>query len=221
MREALAQLGPFFVLDGVQRPGLCGGSADQWLALPVTAEQLVERALAVQRALGGVELRVAASVTQLGLVGRLLSPAIGAALIDGRLLAMADARWQPVLGAFPLALADLGGVPYDGSLVEALGRTLVDTLVRDLVELTAALSVSRRVLWGNVASSVIGAVAMVTRARPDLAAPAAELRDGLLGLPALSGTVSGDLRRRSCCLIWRAGPASPKALCGDCVISRV
>jgi ferric iron reductase protein FhuF len=90
------------------------------------------------------------------------------------------------------------------------------------MDLAAGLSVSPKVLWGNVASGVNGAASMVGRARPDLAVRSRALATGLLDLPVLRGTATGmpgmDFRRRSCCLLYRLGPAAPKAVCADCVI---
>ena len=103
--------------------------------------------------------------------------------------------------------------------------------VGDLVELSASLSVSRTVLWGNVASAVNGAVVMVGRSRPDLAGPAATLGRQLLetapllgtstgtSTGAIGGAMGGDFRRLSCCLIYRVGGPGPRAVCGDCVLS--
>jgi FhuF 2Fe-2S C-terminal domain len=223
LRDALAALGPFFAVGRPEDPG-------PWRPVPVSPELLRERTAAVQTALAlgsvaPVELRTAASVAQLGLAARLVSPAFGAALLDGRLVSMDEALWQPVLGGrVPLALTDatLRGVPYDGLLVDALGRHLLDGPVRDLVEATAAMSVSRQVLWGNVASAVNGAATIVATARPELATAARVLAAGLLEQPALRGTTTGavgvDFRRLSCCLIYRIGATDPKSVCGDCVI---
>jgi len=53
------------------------------------------------------------------------------------------------------------------------------------------MAVSPRVLWGNVASAVNGAAAMIAAARPDLAGPAAETAAAMLASPALVGTFQG------------------------------
>jgi hypothetical protein len=220
LREALAALGPYFEVD---RPD------GYWQPLHVLLDspgRLTERVQAVRTALGGdeVPVRVAASVAQLGLVARLLAPVFGAAVIDGRLLVLDDASWRPAVGGpMPLALPDtaLGGVPYD-SLVVGIGERVLSGPVLALVDLTAGLSVSPKVLWGNVASAINGAATMVARARPDLDVRSQLLAGRLLDLPVLRGSATGvpgvDFRRRSCCLLYRLGPATPKAVCGDCVI---
>jgi hypothetical protein len=205
----------------------------------------VRAALAADRPAGAVEFRVAASVTQHGLVARLLSPAIALAAASGRVLELDPGAvwWQAVLGGpFPLSLpadairAEAGeagggpGVAGDPGHAAGLVRDgLLDGPVRQVVELTAAMSVSRAVLWGNVASAINGATAMIARARPGLAvrarvAGAALLEYGPLA-GAFTGTLAGGFRRRSCCLIYRSSPGPRgavlrEAVCGDCVLDR-
>ena len=227
---ALAALGPYFAVDhhDPSEPAQA-----EWLPLRVlvsSPEPLLERSQQVQAALGlgsgsAVELRVAVSVAQLGLAARLVAPVLAAAVLDARLLLVDEARWQPVLGGpVPLSLPEgaLAGAPYGGSLAEAIGRTLMDGPVRALAEQARALSVSPKVAWGNVASGVNGAAAMVARARPDVAAGVVSLAAQLLAGPALTGTSEGEpgknFRRRSCCLIYRAAPRGPRVVCGDCVL---
>jgi hypothetical protein len=89
--------------------------------------------------------------------------------------------------------------------------------------MTASMAVSRRVLWGNVASAVSGAAAMIAATRPELAAEAGPVSSAVLGFPALAGSYDGQplagFRRRSCCLIYRlAGPPGAQ-YCGDCVLA--
>lgn len=230
MRDALAALGPYF---DVGPPDVSPEAPWRPLAdLLATPEPLAQRASAIGDALGGsaVERRTAVSVAHLGLVARLVSPVIGAALLDGRVLELEPAQvwWQPQLGgAMPLLLGDpvLAGLPYGGPVALAVGEFVASGATARLVELAASMSVSRRVLWGNVASAVNGAVTMAARARPDLARQAVSLGQGLLGQPVLSatstGVVASDFRRRSCCLLYRVAPSGPgtaKALCGDCVL---
>jgi hypothetical protein len=233
LRDELAALGPYFAV-GSHSPLAPPDRPWQPLRLLVgSSAALRGRAVEVRAALAAgsgrpvdeIELRTAASIAQLGLVARLVAPAMGAALLDGRLLGMADAWWQPVLGGpVPLSLpqAALAGVPYDGPVAGAMGRELIEGPVRALVERSAALSVSPQVLWGNVASAVNGAATMVTTARPDLAPAAFALAAGLLDEPALLGTSRSDqghnFRRLSCCLIYRVAPRGARAICGDCVL---
>ena len=166
---------------------------------------------------GGGEpaVRVAASVTQLGLVARLISPALACQVHSGSMPVMEldGLWWQPAMGSlFPLSV-DSGRT---GTWVE-----LLDGPVSELVRLFA---VSERVLWGNVASAINGAAGMIGSARPDLAADATALATTMLGAPQLRDASTrhpdGRFQRRSCCLIYQAAPGrSRDALCGDCVLT--
>jgi ferric iron reductase protein FhuF len=121
-------------------------------------------------------------------------------------------------GAFPLSFeagAFAPGTPDD----------LLDGPVRALVQATAALSVSPKVLWGNVASAVNGAATVLAGGRPDLAAEARAVAGLLMARPAQRGAGAAEtsagapFRRRSCCLIYRAAPGKAGPLCGDCVLA--
>lgn len=158
-------------------------------------------------------VRVAASVAQLGVAARLVAPSLAVAVHSGRFPAF-DVWWRAGLsGAFPLAMS---GRPADTP------AELVDFL-RRLVDAVAGFSVSRQVLWGNVASAINGAAVMIGAARPDLASRAIAVADDLLAARPLRGTgvrgADGRFRRRSCCLIYQASPGAGRtAVCGDCVL---
>jgi hypothetical protein len=167
-------------------------------------------------------------VAHLGLAARLVSPALAAAALYGRplLFALADVRWQPVLGGpVPLALpADAFGEP--GPEPEALADLLAGRLLGGpLEELSAAFGefgVSSHILRGNTASALNGAVAALAQAGPERARRAREFAALLLARPPLAGESTtvpdGIFRRRSCCLIYRAAPGGQGALCGDCAL---
>ena len=194
---------------------------------------------AVQKREGAevVELRVAASVGQLGLAARLIAPVFGAAVLSGRVpgFDLAQARWIPGDGSmFPLSLpatALEGTETLDGAEtvdVRALAFGIegwwLDGPVRDLVDGCAALSVSGQVLWGNVASAVNGAAVMLIRSQPGLRARTTALAEALLATPNLAGRSGGtpasaEFRRRSCCLIYRTAPGGRGGYCGDCVLA--
>ena len=236
----LAQLGPYFAVSA-HPPGQSLPAPWRPLSsLLDSPDDLRQRiadvrcALAADRPADAVEFRVAASVTHLGVAARLISPVLGTAVLLGRVPRMdpAQVHWQPVLGGpLPLslpasALAGRGhqageGQPGAGQLASELRQSLLQGPVRALTEVTAAMSVSPIVLQGNIASAVNAAAAMIASARPELAGQAATLRNGLLNAPELARTWTGSaagFRRRSCCLIYRAAPATP-AVCGDCVLS--
>jgi hypothetical protein len=226
----LAALGPYFAVD-VHRPGSplrppwqplgeLTGSPD---ALASRIGEVRERlAAAAGCPAAAVEFRVAASIAQLGLCARLLSPALGAAAA-GRALPVdvGQARWVPALGGpFRLSLAEDAVAAGAGAAGTA---ALLAGPITQIVRAVEAMAVSPRVLWGNVASAVNGAATMIAAARPDLAGPAAETAAAMLANPALTGTYQGralqGFRRRNCCLIYRLPPGRP-AYCGDCVLGR-
>jgi hypothetical protein len=226
----LAALGPYFAVD-VHRPGSpvrppwqpLGELTSSPGALARRIGEVRERlAAAAGCPAAAVEFRVAASIAQLGLCARLLSPALGAEAA-GRALPVdaAQARWIPVLGGpFRLSLADTAIDAEPGPDATA---ALLAGPVTQIVRAVEAMAVSPRVLWGNVASAVNGAATMIAAARPDLAGQAADAAAALLGHPDLAGTYQGrpvqGFRRRNCCLIYRLSPERP-AYCGDCVLGR-
>jgi len=232
----LAALGPYFAVD-VHRAA--APPQPPWLplgeligspeALAARIGEVRERlAAAAGRPPASVEFRVAASIAQLGLCARLLSPALGAAAV-GRALPVdtAQARWIPALGGpFRLSLPDTAlaasAVSNSAATGPAATAGLLAGPVTRVVRAVQAMAVSPQVLWGNVASAVNGAATMIAAARPDLASPAAGAAAALLGQPVLAGTYQGrpltSFRRRNCCLIYRLSPERP-AYCGDCVLA--
>lgn len=236
----LAALGPYFrvethdPLTGVQEPwqplSALLGSPDALIAL--VAAVRTSLASAAGRPPGSIDFRVAVSVAQLGMAARLMSPAFGAAVLGTTLSIKAgQARWVPAAGsAFRLSLPDTAftgvgfpGSPDAGTIGCVLTGSLLEGPIGALVDMCAAMSVSRQVLWGNVASAINGATVMITAARPGLGSEATAIASALLNAPDLVGRHFGapaaDFRRRSCCLIYRiaAGPGRP--VCGDCVLS--
>lgn len=235
----LAELGPFFTVESH-----AAGSAVSapWLVMsdlvenPALLRDRVSRvrdrlAEGAGRQADEVETRVAASVTHLGIVARLVSPALATAAITGVPLdvGLATTRWQPVLGgAVPLSVRE--PLPHPASthaepeeVAGAFAERVLEGPVRDLVEATRPFSVSARVLWGNVASAVNGATTMISTAGPAWSARAGLLASHLLNRPPLLGTSTqrpdGRFQRRSCCLIYRVAPDGAGAVCGDCVLT--
>jgi ferric iron reductase protein FhuF len=236
----LAGLGPFFALDS--HPAR-SSPALPWRPLEELFEQpqaLQARVAAVREALaraGGlspaaVELRVAASMAQLGLSARLICPPLGVAVLTGGLLVVEPARmrWQPGAGgAVALSVSDdllataRASRQQPASLADALAASLLAGPVRALVEASRRFEVSEQVLWGNVASVVHGAVGLIGTAAPGLTGRAEVIAAGLLNQPPLrgrhQGLERGAFRRRSCCLVYRLAPAHGP-VCGDCVLDR-
>lgn len=180
---------------------------------------------------GPVEPRVAASVTHLGFAARLVSPALAAAcagvVVD---IPPTSLLWEPnteqvtswLSGPYRFAAAPAAAA----EVAQALAGTLLE---RHLVPLGAAVRdrtrISPRLLWGNVAAAVGGAVMMISLHRSEWADRAAAVAAALLERPPLAGLgrlVQPDAGRphrffvrRSCCLYYRA-PGGSK--CGDCAL---
>jgi len=218
----LALLGPFFAV----RTHRAGDPVDApWRPLstlvddPDSVESRVRR---TREALSGmepehpVEVRVAASVTHLGLVARVLAPALGLAVLghDGSALLEGRAWWQDVLGGpYPLSVeppsAAATPLVVAGSWVSTVSTTM-----------SSRYAVSPRVIWGNVASAVHSAARMVAAARPELGPAVTAVAEQLLDDPRIDPDerpVTPAFRRRSCCLLYRVS-GSRAAVCGDCVL---
>ncbi len=232
----LATLGPFFAVQ-THCPG--GEVPAPWQplgALLGSATALAARTGAVRDSLAAaagcpasrIELRVAASVAQLGIAARLISPVLGSAVLGVPLgIDVGQARWIPAIGGpFPLSLALADGTAPGRAEPAALAgaiRPLTELLagpVRALVGMTAAM-VSRRVLWGNVGSAINGAAFMISTARPPLRQRAIQVSAAALRFPELAGGYRGQpstsFQRRSCCLIYRT--AGNPRYCGDCILN--
>ena len=223
--RALDELGPFFAVR-IHR----GEPDPPWRSMGELVDGsavLGERVRGVRARLAGdrpaedVELRVAASVAHLGLVARIASPVLAVAAISGELLEpqLRRLRWQNELGgAFPLSAPEA----TTAADPDVLAERLLDGSARQLVAAAEAFSVGPQVLWGNVASAVNGAVAVVAGGLPQYARAARELRSALLEREPLRGTgdvLGGAFRRRSCCLIYRAAPGRNGPVCGDCILA--
>lgn len=234
---AAATIGPYFAWDrwsddGGWRP------FDELLTDDVAAER-VDAARALLCATFGlaadvVPVRVVASMTFLGVVSRLLSPALGAAVIGGALplAGRRDLWWRPVAGGpWPIAYGGDRALPCAGRTADAVADALVDGVVAGPV--TALYDVFRRrfrlsphVLWGNVASALAGAAGVLADARPAHAERAGAVVAHTLTVPPLAGTatlVRPDparprrfLVRRNCCLYYRVPGGGT---CGDCVLT--
>ncbi|HEY7433021.1 MAG TPA: (2Fe-2S)-binding protein [Streptosporangiaceae bacterium] len=229
----LAALGPYFAVDVHEPDAPLRGPWHDLRELFSSPRLLTERISQVRDGLaraagepaGVVELRVAASVAQLGLCARLMSPVLGAAVLGGTLhIEVAQARWVPSLGG-PFRLSVPGTAVRGRSSLGAGGaawQRLLDGPISQLARSVASMSVSPQVLWGNVASAVNGAAEMIAAARPDLAGTARAVAGTVLQFPALAGGYTGapgpGFRRRNCCLIYRLSPSAP-GYCGDCVLA--
>ncbi|MDQ1744369.1 MAG: hypothetical protein QOE23_2708 [Pseudonocardiales bacterium] len=237
--DELARLGPHFALESHPADSAPPGG---WRPFAELLDDLAGRIAVVRAALavlggrsaGQVELRVAVSMTQLGLTGRLVCPALGVAVLTGGLLDLdpAGLYWKPGPGNAVALSVPAQAIPAAGpprpDLAEALADTVLAGPVRLLAEAGSRYEVSPQVLWGNVASVVHGVPGLLGAGAPDLRSRADALVTGLLNRPPLRGTSQGPpgagFRRRSCCLVYRLAPAEPgragaaAGVCGDCVL---
>jgi hypothetical protein len=223
--DDLAALGPFFAVAAHPPAAAPSGPWRPASELTSPSGPLRDRVAAVRTAMAAsvgrpaveVEPRVAASAVHLGLVARLVSPALGAAVLRRPLdLRPSGLWWQDTAGG-PVPLSVPAGDTQEWE------RLLLDEAVAPLTAAVARLvPVSGRVLWGNVASAVNAAAAQVARRRPDLAADAWRAAGRLLAGPRLRDEPHPPgpaFRRSSCCLFYRLAPGNPSAVCGDCVLA--
>ncbi len=224
--DLAAEVGPFFVLDRWTPDA--GWRPLRELVDPDVIRDRVSaaRELLAERSRVGldeIEERATASIVFLGLAARLVSPPFAAAVLAGRVpdLRLDALWWQPVVGGpWPLARSSVDEAPT-GDLAEDLDSRILRPIVAPLLDAFGrTFAVSPQVLWGNVASSLAGALTMLRTARPDREEAATQLVGRLLDHGTLAGT--GDLDpagpsfvRRSCCLFYRVPGAG---ICGDCVL---
>ncbi|MET9464577.1 (2Fe-2S)-binding protein [Streptomyces sp. NPDC006544] len=216
----LGSVGPFFtVATGTEPPG----PGFRPLA-ELYGERLAPYVDEVGRRIGSGPGRVAASTAQFGIVSRLWSLALGCAALSGRVPDLGPDRvwWRlPEAGSLELWLPH--PVHQPGATP---GEALADAVLGNVAELDAALrerfGVSPRVLRGNAASGLVGALRVLADRVPGEAAvslTAELLADG--GRLGGTGTFLHEpglgvaFVRRSCCLYYKIPGGG---LCGDCVL---
>lgn len=185
---------------------------------PAMSEHLINVAKSLNgSSIANIEPRVVVSTFSLGLFARLVSPTVGAAVLDTKIPALDfDTTFFKRALAGPLLLATT-----DAETTPDLEKTLSDVLFPLAHHIGETYSVSSHVLRGNVASAVFGALRVITLVEPTLS-------DGVftLGLALLGGPLSGlgeitespqgrQFVRASCCLFYRIPNAG---YCGDCVL---
>ena len=212
---ALARFGSFFAvhLDQPDNPSL----------------SLTERITSAAGRLGTQDHRVAASILFQGMAARLWSPVLGCLATAGIVPDLpVPLQWQQRAdGAVEPSVAHPGGwiATKDVDDVAALVEHIV---IRDVLqplaeELRTEQPLARGLLWGNVASALVGTLRVLQRgAVDDPLTVAVVLR--LLETPPLAGTATlgtastlDDFRRRSCCLYYRIPDGGR---CGDCALDR-
>jgi FhuF 2Fe-2S C-terminal domain/Ferric iron reductase FhuF-like transporter len=205
------------------------------LAVPAEGpDPLGERLAQVADGLGA-DRRVAASLLAQSVASRstsvlLASAALGVLpdLAPGSVLhARPWAGGALPLWADPAQLtgADLAATAPDDAAA-ALAEVLAGEHVAPLVAgIRARASISPRLLWGNAASALAGAVRVLGDARPDLHAAAFALARGVLAHESFAGLGSFvpdpvhpsglGFARRTCCLYYRVDGGGK---CADCLL---
>ncbi|MFD9515989.1 (2Fe-2S)-binding protein [Streptomyces sp. NPDC059979] len=212
----LAAVGPFFTVPYGKEPPGPGFR-------PLTelyGEQLGPYVAEVGRRIGSGPGRVAASTAQLGIASRLWSLGLGCAALAGRVPDLAAERvwWRlPDAGSLQLWLPEPADLP-----AEALGESVLGNLGLLDAGLRERYGVSPKVLRGNAASGLVGALRVLIDRVPGGAA--VELAGALLaegGALAGTGTFIQEeglgvaFVRRSCCLYYQVPGGG---FCGDCVL---
>ncbi|MFC5993316.1 ATP-binding cassette domain-containing protein [Pseudonocardia hispaniensis] len=229
--RAAASIGAYFA---VESGWVDADPADWWPLAQLYRdgdEALAELVETVRRRLGTDEPRVAVSVLQLGLAARLASPLL-AGLARGIVLDLdpADVAVQSRFGEAPgLRCGRPGGwAGTDGQSgpeqADLLAARLVDAHLAPMVAALRRISpVAPRLLWGNAASALAGALRMLeTHLGATAARRVRTVVEQLLDRPPLAGagTLAGPgaspaFRRRSCCLYYRTAAGGH---CADCAL---
>ncbi|TDQ49228.1 (2Fe-2S)-binding protein [Actinorugispora endophytica] len=229
--EELTRLGGFFALVPVG-PGNPPPGLRSFAELYERPGLLGARIESARQRYGAVEPRVCASVVHLGFAARLVSPSLAAACAGVVLeLPPASLFWQDAPDASVSSrIAAPRGVEVDpadaAGVADLLRGPLVEHHLRPLgAAVRSGVKVSERLLWGNAASAVGGAVQMLSRLRPEWADRADAIGTALIGrgpTASLGSVVRPDTAgphrffvRRSCCLYYRLPGGG---LCGDCAL---
>jgi len=170
-----------------------------------------------------IEERVAASTVQLGMVARLLSPALAVLVLGAWLDPAPPSLWrQDVIGGpVPLSAGMDAGAPPPP--VDIAVETLLSQLITPLNDaVIRQVRLSGRVLWGNVASTISATSRLIGAARPDLADRSQMLAGAIFQAPQLRtehNPPRPGFRRSSCCLYYRLAPERTGSTCSDCVLA--
>jgi hypothetical protein len=225
----VASIGPYFAVTlGPTGPG--------WRPLRELLDDpgaVTERAESVRVSLARravvpvatVPIRVGASIDFLGLAARLVSPALGTVAFGGvvPVLEPEDIHWQRRdEGPMPIAVGAVDGIEVTDP--DTAARRLFDGVIAPILapavaSYADAARLSEVVLWGNVASALAGAAAMIERAgAASMLDPTAVVASLLAARGPLMGAGHYDgpaFARHSCCLLYRVAGS---AACGDCVL---
>lgn len=169
------------------------------------------------RRYGTADPRIGASLVHLGHAARLWSPVLACALAHGVIPDLTNL--QRADDGARLRLPEPIGVPVESASPDLLYQVVVQ---EHLDRLAAGLRVGLApgLLYGNVASALVGTSRQLMLARPDLRVTIARATSALLDIGNLAGTgvitsANLDFRRNSCCLYYRIPGGGT---CGDCAL---
>lgn len=223
-----AQIGPYFATEDVHGPGwspvaaLLGAPAVHTAVVAATRRDLAYRQ---NDRVSSIELRVAASIHFLDVAARLLSPVLATAVLSDAVPALTPRNtwWRPRRsGGLTIGFTAVRAEPSGEGADAAAGQLRSLVLEPLIVPLSRAygqrFGLADRLLWGNVASAVVGAAAQLAGRRPAVASRLDAVVAALLTAAPLAGSVRRpppDFLRNSCCLYYRLPSGG---LCGDCVL---
>jgi ferric iron reductase protein FhuF len=225
--QQAAQVGPYFTTEVVHGSGwsplaaILGNPALNGDIVAATRRDLAQRQHARP---SGIEVRVAASIHFLDIAARLVSPVLAAALLADTVPALTPRNiwWRPRRsGALAIGITAARAEPpgEPDRAAERLRTLLMEPVVAPLARAyRQRFGLAEPLLWGNVASAVVGAAGQLAGHRPATAARLDRVLAALLDAAPLAPAVlhrPPDFVRASCCLFYRLPEGS---LCGDCVL---
>ncbi|WP_205877505.1 (2Fe-2S)-binding protein [Mycobacterium camsae] len=165
---------------------------------------------------GTADLRIGASLVQLGHAARLWSPVLACALAYGVIPDLTNL--QRADDGAGLRIPEPTGQPITAACPELLYRVVVTEHLEPFAT-GLRLKLAPGLLSGNIASALVGTSRQLLRARPDLRVPIERTTAALLDTGELAGTgaitsVNLDFRRNSCCLYYRIPGGGTCADCG-------
>lgn len=235
VREALvsaSEIGPYFAMESAVAQEEWHTVADLWAGTGCLSERVTTaREYLSSRTNTEVDLRASASISSLGFISRLVSPALATACLAGVIprLDPHHMYWRPVVGGpVPIAFDATDGMTASTAAEAAaeLERAVLSACVEPvLTAYSREFALSLRVLRGNVASALAGAAGMLIRARRSLRLDPVEVVHAMLAQPSLIGTGHYErpfdgrperfFVRHNCCLFYRVPGGGT---CGDCVL---
>jgi ferric iron reductase protein FhuF len=235
VREALvsaSEIGPYFAVESAVAQGEWRTVADLWTGTGCLSERVnTAREYLGSRTNTEVDLRASASISSLGFLSRLVSPALATACLAGVIprLDPHHIYWRPVVGGpVPIAFDAIDGITVSTTAEAAAELERMALLPCVLPVLTAysrQFRLSLRVLRGNVASALAGAAGMLIQARTPLVVDPVAVVQATLALPSLTDTGHYErpfddraqrfFVRHNCCLFYRVPGGGT---CGDCVL---